>query len=221
MPVLDKHGLYHLKTRALSKLDPESYPGAVELVLTVIDESKAVDSWRPLRAAAAALEPGEAPIWMTAEQFTRWYLGEMALERKLKTGRKPSDVLGIQATARASYLNGSRAIPKIIALACAHISASLPLPIEAGDSAKFSFWFTPRFGSPTAINDFLDLGKEHISNRVRGYRVVDDERRPRLPEEALIRALDWVYRFGPCCPFGDRPPPAVFPGQSLEVSDGN
>ncbi len=215
MAVLSNDDRKNFRRRVAAKLDAESYPGAQDLVMQIVDESKQLRSWRPLRAAAAALEPREDPIWMTADQFSRWHIGEMAIRRKLANEIRPAADLGISATVRAGYLNGSQTIPKIIALACAHISAGHALPVPAEDHELFAHWFHPRFGAVESITDFLDMGKSQIADRLKGYQMVEGVRRVRQPGPALIRALDWVYRVGPFCPYGDGMAAPVFPGQEI------
>lgn len=194
------------------------YPDASGLIDTIVSESRGPTAWRPARAAALRIQAeAEGRVWMTVEEFELWITTQTLLTRKLKRAEKPMEAVGLSPYLKITLLRGKRPVAKTEALAMAHYAAGRPLPCPVGDSEAFDAWFTPRFGAVDAVASWLGLRGEYISDRRRGYDIALGERKERLPDATLLRALDWVWTYGPWCPYGEQVTPAIFPNQDLEV----
>lgn len=190
------------------------YQDAARILEAVMQESKFVFAWRPVRAAAlrvmADLEQPDR-IWMTQEEFARWVKDQDTMARRRKLGEKPLESVGISPYIKMQILRGNRAISKVEALAMAHYAHYRPVPIPAGDSDAFSDWMASSFGAVEAVTSWLGLRADYMTDRMRGFDIVQGKRQERLPDVTLIRALDWVLTMGPFCPYGQPSAVDFFP----------
>ena len=115
---------------------------------------------------------------------------------------KPYEAIGLSGTQFRRRLKGAKRITKSEALACSHYLLGWATPVPAGDSAAFADWFYPRFGGTECIGEWLEVRPRALCDRLRGFEVRDGQRIKRGPETSLVRALDWVWRIGPACPYG-------------------
>lgn len=196
------------RAEKVADLTKDLWDGTADLVTKVLDSSRPPSGWRVPRAALAAAAVDR--IWMTPEQFKDWLLAQEFLAKKRKDPVKPVLALEIKAQ-KMDYLRGKRPISKMHALAMAHYAAGLPMPIEPEDTVAFDHWFTENFGITTGAGEFLDVGQSYIGDRVRGYDITRKGRAERLAGPALIRALDWILRMGPFCPYGAPEPIRPWP----------
>lgn len=205
---------------AIEHICSNTYLGTNELVEALVAEStNSMKAWRPVRAATVAALSVERSrgtrTWMTQAEFGAW------AQQHFPTGRKTAGLtmevaVGITKKRRKSILEGSEVTPTE-ALAMAHFSTlGWARPIMPGNAEVFSAWYTPKFGAALPAAMVLEIKDATISDRLRGYALKRGARHERLPEIGLIRALDWLYRVGPFCPYGERPPGAAFPGQEVE-----
>lgn len=192
----------------ISRLTKDAWPDAGDLVTKILDESKGVTSWRPARAAL--LHSAQERSWMTPIQLQAFLLSHDFLAKRLGQ-EKALALLPELKSPKLDYLRGIRPVPKMIALACAHVQACFEMPIPAGDVPAFDRWFTEHFGHAAGVTEFLDVAESYITDRIRGYDMSRTGRQARLAGPALIRALDWVRRMGPFCPFGEGSSPALWP----------
>ncbi|AKU43505.1 hypothetical protein CPT_Sansa101 [Caulobacter phage Sansa] len=211
------------KMPALESLCHGTWSGTDALVASLVLESRGAPAWRPVRAAVvAATSDVENRIWMTPEEFADWVQGAKALAMRLGRGTThPYQDLQI-APLRVKKLKNPKLmaaegliIKKGEALACAHYLMNFPKPVDNGDVEGFADWFDRRLKSVNLIAPYLNMGADTLGSRLRGYDVVRDQRVERKPEGWLIRALDWIDRMGPICPYGPRPAPPIFPGQKV------
>jgi hypothetical protein len=202
-----------------------TYAGTDKLVTSLIEESKHAHGWRPLRAGILYAQRETAQrnsdadvIYMTGEQFTSWVAEAKALAKARGDGLKPSDVLGV-STLVIKGMKDRGVTSKPIALACAHYSVGLPMPIEAGSSRALDDWYRPRFGGTERVAEWLQIAAKTLSNRLRGFELRGgDVRVDREPEAYWVRALDWIHTVGPFCPFGPKPAVDIWPGQTAELN---
>ena len=195
-----------------------TWAGTRELVLALVRQSKGVAAWRPMRAAMAygAADSG-ARVWMTPAEFTRWRSDARAVERKRGRDFSVLDSIGVALERSTLYAHGRSPVPKEVALACAHVMMGFEPPIPAGEPEAFATWFHESFGTVEALAGWLGTTRQRIDNRMRGFRVEGAQRIEITPEISLIRALDWVLRCGPYCPYGERPVVEVFPRGRAEA----
>jgi hypothetical protein len=193
-----------------------TWAGTADLVRRLVYSSMHAYGYRPDRAALLyALHDcnSETRMWMSPEQFQAWRKEARAIAKVRGTG-KPEDEIGISLwSARHYSANGA---PKTIALACAHYLHGHDLPVPANDWRALDPWYRARFGSTERVAEWLQISATTLSDRLRGFSLVKGEREPREPEAYLIRALDWLWRFGPFCPYGEKRPLELWPGQDLE-----
>lgn len=192
----------------IERLTKDSWRGTAAMIERIIAESSHVARWTPCRAAVLSLTC-RRDVWMTPAQFGDYLLAQDFLAKKKGTP-KPVDALGLKAV-KLDYLRGVRAVSKLHALAMAHFAAGLPLPIEAENTEAFGAWFAQRFGQAAPVTAFLDVSQSYITDRLRGYDITTKGRAERLPSAALLRALDWVLRFGPFSPYGEPVENITFP----------
>lgn len=199
----------------LSKVTRGTYAGTAELVRVLLDESKHAGAWRPTRAAVSlSLERRGRFAWMTNVELADWTV-QAAVRGKVCTPRiKPHEAIGLSRPQLARRLRGLQRVTKAEALACGHYLLGFPLPVSASDPELFAEWFYPRFGGTERIGTWLEIQPSRISDRLRGYDVREGLHAPRAPEVWLMRALDWVSRMGPVCPYGAPAAQPVWPGQS-------
>lgn len=210
-------------SKALEQLTRGRYADAPALVQATLDESKGVFAWRPVRAAAlVALAEIEAEdrVWMTLEEFAAWRATHRIDDMRFGYIRT-REAIGMASSRIKALVAGLKGEPVtpisvIEALACAHFSMGLKPPVPAGDVEAFSEWFGPRFGAVEPLARWLKVRGETITDRLRGYDMRDGRRRDRLPEIDMIRAMDWIWRVGPVCPFGIRQPVEIWPGQGVQ-----
>lgn len=193
------------------------YAGTTALVQGIVDESKFVSAWRPLRAGAILAAAHAAPrVWMTRDQFADWITVQSFAARRRGDPVKPAEATGISSHQRLSILRGVRAVEKTEALACAHYAMQLAMPVPAGDVEGFADWCGRTFGAVNEVTKWLDLPGNYITDRMRGFDVRKGVRHEVAPGAGLIRALDWVARVGPICPYGDLPEVETFPPHAGE-----
>lgn len=210
------------RIEAVAVVTEAAWPGSETLVQGILAESVGALAWRPHRAAVIA--GTESRCWMTPAEFGTWITEQTwAWRRRAKDGPpepRPLPAVGINATHSSSnrklhLLRGTRAVSKIEALAMAHYAHRFPLPFDVGDVAAFADWFPPRFALAGGIAEWLEYRAVDLTDRLRGFDVRDGQRWARAPEAGLIRALDWVWRVGPFCPYGEPQGRAVWPGQEV------
>lgn len=183
--------------------------GTREILDAVLSESNPSpahgNGWRPVRAAAVkAMRYTEAPpaVHMTTEEFTAW------LERHSMTGRGSranlQEQVAISKERKLFILEGAR-IKKVEALAMAHFALGLRPPVPAGNAGMFKRFVTENFGRPVGLTKVLEVEANSIRQKMEGFRLVRGVAMPRPTDIGLIRAIDWVRRFGPYSPYGDQP----------------
>lgn len=199
----------------LSKVTRGTYAGTAEMAQILLDESKHAGAWRPIRAAVAlSLERRSRSAWMTVEELADWTV-QAAVRGKVSSPRiKPHDAIGLSRPQLARRLRGVQRITKAEALACGHYLPGFPLPVAGPEPELLAEWFYPRFGGTERIGTWLEIQPSRVADRLRGYDVREGVRIPRAPEVWLMRALDWVSRMGPVCPYGASAAQPVWPGQS-------
>ena len=201
-----------------------TYEGTAALVDILIEESKHAYGWRPLRAGllyalreVAPNDDDDATIYLTPAEFTRWVAEAKALSKARGDGLLPSAILGV-STLVIKTLKTKGVTSKPIALACAHYSMGLAMPVPAGDARQLDLWFRPRFGGTDRVSRWLHTAPKTLMHRLRGYEVRGDDRIDRHPEAYWVRALDWLATVGPICPYGPKAPVDIWPGQSQELA---
>lgn len=204
-----------------------TYEGTSDLVEILIAESKFAFGWRPARAGLLyALRDCNLPsdtVYMTPERFAAWVDEAKLVSGARGSKMKPSEILGLSNHQIRAMAVGHRDVPatgvtsKMIALACAHYSMGLELPVPAGDARALDEWFRLRFGGTDRVVQWLGITAKTLSDRLRGYGIRGNKRYERQPEAFVIRALDWLYTVGPICPFGPKPAVDIWPGQSKEI----
>ena len=212
-----------VRLKALETLCAGTWDGTDYMVGELVRQSQKKHGWKPARAAMAhGLEASSSDrVWMTPEEFVTWIGVAKARASRLKLGvGHPRKDLGITDGRMYDLMRPERMaqrglkVRKAEALACAHYALGLPKPVENGDTEAFSAWFQPRFGTQQRITEFLGVKAEWIRERLRGWGVNTEGRRvERKVEGYAIRALDWVWHNGPVCPYGERAPVQVWPGQ--------
>lgn len=207
----------------LQQLTDGTWTGTEDAVAALVQDSMHKHGWRPVRAATlltmAELNQ-RGRVWMTPEEFKTWVGVAKAVTKQRKEplavaqhdlGLTAGRVYDLQRPDRVA-LRGLK-ISKVEALACAHYAMGLPRPVEPGNAEALMEWFAPRFGAVVNVAAFLDVTDAWLGARLRGWMLTRGERRDAPPEGFLVRALDWVYRVGPVCPYGDRPSVDLWPGQ--------
>lgn len=195
-----------------------AWSDAAELSKSVIAESVGVNCWRPGRAAL--LQSARDGPWMTAAEFKAWVTYQTVAWRKRvrleghAAGPPPIEAIAMANGRKLLLMKGQRSATKIEALAMAHYALGLAQPVPC-DAEAFEAWAVERFGSLYPIGEFLGVKGETLVDRCRGYDIRDGVRRPRAPEPDLIRAMDWCWRVGPFCPYGDPTGIPVWPGQEV------
>lgn len=190
------------------------WPDAKSLVEVVVEESRGISAWRPGRAA---LLLSAAPrVWMTSGQFYAWLHAQNFLHKRTPGAPKPIEAVGIASRRRLALLKGDAQVTKLEALAMAHYAAGIAPPIEPDDVPAFSAWVGEKFGASRQLAAFLEVHQSYIQDRVRGFDIQNTRRIPRLPDITLIRAMDWVLRFGPFCPYGEPADVELFPAGQEE-----
>lgn len=208
---IETHIIAQDDRRALERVASNRWPDCADLMHEIAYESQRVRSWRPARAGAlVALQ--KSRVWMTLDEFENFLantrlpkLRGKVLSERLEIGKK-----------RLKAIREGSPISRVEALACAHYQLGLALPVPAGDVEAFGPWVNARFGAFEAIGNFLGIRGDDITNRIRGYDTRKGGRVPCKPGPQLIRALDWVYRVGPSCPFGDAPDVEYWPGHEYQ-----
>lgn len=192
--------------------------GTGEIMRALATESSGTPAWRPVRAAAILAMAGEAAkdhVWMTREEFVAFEAVHFPPGKRVKASM--IDEIGIGRGRRYRILSEGAPITKIEALAMAHYATIRTLPIPANDPPAFAAWMDANFGSVFPVTETLQLNSKYVYNRARGHEVRGAGRLERLPEAALIRALDWIRRVGPYSPYGDPLPAAPFPKPEEET----
>lgn len=201
-----------LSTHA-ARLALGSIPGTESLLLAVRRQSAGVDSWRPLRSALQHATADSSPrVWMTTDEFNRWFKEQAVLHIKRKReGPNPTEALNMNPRRKRQLIHGEDTPSKIEALACAHYAMRFDLPAEAQDDRAFDAWCVEHFGGPNYfLAAWLGITSSALAAAMLGYRMQAGQRVASKPRVALIRALDWVRRMGPVCPYGERPVAATF-----------
>jgi len=204
----------------LRSLCAGTWEGTEEVTARLVRESMHNGSWRPIRAAAllTAHDAERDRVWMTAEEFRVWLDRQRKLATRLKLAHPLEDLEMSRNRAKdlqtdaAQKRRGTR-VSKVEALACAHLALGLPKPLENGDTDAFYAYFMARFGVVGRVAEFLHINPENFTDRLRGWSIVRGERVARPVEGYFIRALDWLWSVGPLCPYGVRPPVALWPSQ--------
>lgn len=194
------------------------WPGTEELIAALVAESRHKGAWKPVRAAVLTSTAGPGEQHMTTDQFALWKKQARALAKITGRTEKPVDDLGMNAKRFAELGNANRQRTKKIyvsrseALGCAHYLMGLDKPCTP---AELRDWFWERFGALAHVHPFLDMQAQAFASRINGYWIDDGVRKDVTPEGHFIRALDWIWRFGPINPYGDRPAVAFWPEQPL------
>lgn len=190
------------------------WEGTRDMVGAVVHESRNRTSWKPHRAALAHVMAGQPGVHMLPSEFFLWRKMARKLARLLGREETPMDDIGFTTHRYNDLGSESRTkrrglvISRIEALACAHYVLGFEKPC---DPAGLKDWFWPRFGAMTHICAWLDTDPTEFSGQIEGSYVKDGVRQQVVASGALIRALDWVHRFGPVCPYGERPDVVTFP----------
>lgn len=207
-----------IRTRAIKEMTHRTWDGTAPLMTVIAEESQYGECWRPVRAAAALalaardVEPGH--VWMTTDEFRHFLDKVIGRGRKQGTGtERLMEMVSIGYARRHYILNGSP-IHKVEALACAHASLGLPLPIPAEQHALFGAWLHEFFGEVAPVAAALEVDPRTLHRRVAGFSNDRGVRRACEPEAQIIRAMDWLWRVGNVSPFGKRPLAPPFPSQS-------
>lgn len=193
-----------------------AHPGTAELIEALVRESIYGPHWRPIRSAAVmamAVSAAGDHVWMTTAEFDAWKAMHFPDRRRGATSGLMR-VLDMGKGRLASIRAGSP-VKKWEALACAHYALGLPLPIESGNPEVFARWIVETFGATVSIAGAAGLAKDRIADRMSGRELCRGVSVKREPEEAMIRALDWIRRVGPFSPYGQRAQAEAFPGQRV------
>lgn len=187
------------------------WPGTEDLTGILLQDSVGRQVWRASRAAI--IHGCVRRPWMTPAEFDRWIVDQNAVRRarirRTKATDEPTifEAIGMNSSGgrsrKSTLLRGVQPFTLVEALACAHYAQGLPLPVQPGDVGGFAAWFEERFHGGAGITDWLGVNHNHVSDRCRGFSLRDGRRVDRAPEIDIIRALDWVWRFGPFCPYGE------------------
>lgn len=195
----------HARGPLIRRACAKTWPGTADVVAAVVAESVNHRAWQPVRAAALMVTEAnpDGHVWMTAAEFE-------ACSRPYRMAEVAAQT-GVTQWRRRAILAGDP-VRKVEALAFAHWTAGLPLPVPAGEVEAFAAWVERCFGLTAPVTRALGLrDRDHILDRVRGYTMRSGRRSPRQPEAGLIRAMDWCHRIGPISPYGDRLGPVPFP----------
>ena len=198
--------------KAIQRAAQGRWSDAETLLGRLAYESARQWSWRPARAGMlVGIQEGPA-VWMTVAEFEAW-----RARFKLR-GAKLFEVTSIGRHRLASIRERGEPISRVEALACAHYALGLDQPVASGDVEAFAAWAAPRFGAFEALGAWLQVRGDWITDRMRGYDLRGGKRIERTPEGSLIRAMDYVWRVGPSCPYGDRPAARYWPNQDEGLS---
>lgn len=205
------------RANTLNELAAGLYADAKPMLESVVSESMGPVAWRPTRAAIQRIHADTVgrETWMTPAEFERWMTVEVLMARKAKTKVSAMEAVGLSPYLKLKIMRGERPVAKSEALAMAHYSAGRDLPTPIGDVEAFAAWFYPRFGSVSEIASWLEIRADYVGDRLRGYDIALGERKERTPDATLLRALDWVWTFGPWCPYGVQVIPTAYPGQEI------
>lgn len=192
------------------------WEGTEELIGALVRESRHKGAWKPVRAALLTATAPTSEVHMTAAQFGIWKKQARALVKITGRTERPVDDLGMKEQRFSELSNAKRQLQKKIsisrseALGCAHYLTGLPKPCTPEELAD---WFWPRFGAFAHIAPLFDMKAQSFAARINGYVITDGVRETVVPEGHFIRALDWIWRFGPVSPYGERPAVALWPEQ--------
>lgn len=194
------------------------WEGTDELIAHVVKESLHKGAWRPARASlmAALADPGDQH--MSAAQFGLWKKQARRLANLQKRTEKPEEDMGIPLNRFYEMSSPSRRASKGVytsraeAMACAHYLLGYPKPCTPEGLRE---WFNPRFGAMPGVLDAIGLESTAFAARLNGYWIDDGVKKIVVAEGYFIRALDWIWRFGPVNPYGAPPALAFWPGQDL------
>lgn len=194
-----------------------AWEGTRDIVEVIVNESRQLHAWRPVRAAALMAirdieAAGEDRIVMSAEEFKAWRKTALAVARERGEGNYLERV-GLSGFQARGY--SEKGATKMVGLACAHFLMGLPMPIEPGDARAFDGWYTPRFGAVDRVATWLGVSTPYLTARLKGFEVLKGVRYAREPEIYLIRALDWLWSVGPVCPYGRKADLQIWPGQDV------
>lgn len=180
---------------------------AAVLGLALQSESMNQPGWKPLRAAVLHAQADLGPrVWMTAGELVRWRIEQQALDKVRKRPRGSADrATGLNA-AKVRNIVAGLPVRKVTALACAHYALDLPLP-----PADLLAWYASRFALAQPVYQWLEMGAETFGQQVRGFKIHHGARIEAPASEAFLRALAWLDRMGPICPYGERAPITAFP----------
>lgn len=207
-----------------------TYEGTGDLVEILIAESKHAYGWRPGRAGLLyALRESrlsaadDDTVYMTPERFETWLKEAKAISKARGDGLTVNEILGLttrQIKAMKSGLNNRPArgvTSRAIALACAHYTMGLEMPVPAEDWRALDAWYRPRFGGTDRVIRWMRVNEKTLADRLRGYSLRGEERVAMEPEAYWVRALDWLYTVGPVCPYGEKPAVDIWPGQAAAL----
>lgn len=192
------------------------WPGTNELIGALVQESRHKGAWKPHRAALINALASVGEVHMTAEQFGVWKKQARALGKINGTKQRAVEDLGMNERRFSELSSAARqkvkgiAVSRIEALACAHYLMNLPKPCEPEGLRD---WFWPRFGAYASVAAFFDLKPEAFASYINGYVIEDGVKHEVVPTGAFLRALDWVWRFGPTNPYGTRKAVQFWPDQ--------
>ena len=157
------------------------------------------------RKDTEAARPGDQAciVWMTPAEFAKWRRCARVVLRIRGEGLTPGDALSLQPGQMSRRSSGSAAVRKAEAFACAHVLQGFGMPVLAGDVEAFSTWFYSRFRTVEKAAHMISIDSGVLRARLRGFELRSGARLSRKPEAYLIRALDWVDRFGSRCPYGN------------------
>lgn len=199
----------------LSRLALNTQPGTDRLLQAVVDESKGMPTWRPLRAVMdAELADRAGRIWMTTDQFETWRREQEILRRRRKDPINALDAVGIGKTRRRTLLHGRDTATRCEALACAHYAGRMEVPIDLESHEAFADLIETYFGGVKRVSAWLGVDHNHMANQMRGFRLNNRKERVATPlDVTIVRGLDWIVRVGAFCPYGEPRSPETFTGK--------
>lgn len=175
------------------------------LISAVQAEGMGAPTWRPLLdVMECELADRGGRVWMTTQEFTEWLKEQEILRRRRKDPIKAAEAVGMGDGRRRSLLHGRTPVSKAEALACAHYARRLPLPFGPDDNEAFAEFIDQAFGGARQVAMWLQMNPNTIGNQMRGFHInAKHERVPTKVDPALARALDWIVKVGPFCPYGE------------------
>lgn len=202
---------------AVKKAAEGCWEGTDKLIAVLVEESRHKGAWRASRAAVLrSLDPFDG-VHMTPAEFSTWRKQARALAKITGRDETPVQDLGMhpkrfaELGSQERFRNRNMRVSRDEAMACAHYLTGLPKPCTV---EELPAWFWPRFGSFATVAPFLSLDARTVAARINGYMIVNDERRIVTPDGSFLRALDWLWRFGPVHPYGERHSVPLWPGQA-------